>query len=105
MDDLVQRLSTGNHPVIASRAASAAELKQSLERKFVLIKFTDTQGGTELGVRLDEAASNVSQADFTTPTGTVHIVGDLTLNYVKVRCVADIDLGTLQGQGRLEVLQ
>src|SRR5512134_497178 len=101
MDDLVQRLSTGNHPVIASRAASAAELKQSLDRKFVLIKFTDTQGGTELGVRLDAEASHVSQADFIMPAGTIHVVGDLTLNYVKVRCVADIDLATLRGHGHL----
>jgi hypothetical protein len=32
----------------------------------------------------------------------VHLVGGLTLNYVKVRSIADIDLGTLAGQGHLE---
>jgi hypothetical protein len=30
-----------------------------------------------------------------------HLEGGLTLNYVKVRCIADIDLQTLQGKGYL----
>jgi len=29
----------------------------------------------------------------------------LTLNYVKVRCVADIDLSTLNGMGHLVILE
>lgn len=29
-------------------------------------------------------------------------MGDLSLDYTKVRCVADIDLKTLAGQGHLE---
>ena len=105
MDELVQRLSEGDHPIIASRADSAEELKQSIERGYVLIKFTDTRGGTELGVRLDEAATDLSDADFDQATGTVHLVGNLTLNYVKVRCIADVDLATLEGKGHLEILE
>jgi hypothetical protein len=66
------------------------------------IKFTQTQGGTELGVRLDRERSDVSQADFSRATGTVHVEGDLILNDVPVRCVADINLLTLSGQGHLE---
>lgn len=34
MDELVQRLSEGDHPVIASRAESAEELKQSFDFYF-----------------------------------------------------------------------
>lgn len=105
MDELVQRLSTGDHPVIASRAKSAQELKQSIDRGYVLIKFTDTRGGTELGVRLDENLTDLSRADFGGAAGAAHLAGNLTLNYVKVRCVADIDLATLQGQGHLDVLE
>lgn len=105
MDELVQRLSEGDHRVIASRAESAEELKQSIDRGYVLIKFTETRGGTELGVRLDEDLSDLSGADFQAATGTVHLAGNLTLNYVKVRCVADIDLATLEGQGHLEILE
>jgi hypothetical protein len=104
MDELVQRLSAGDHPVIFSRGDSAEELKRSIDRGYVLIKFTDTQGGTELGVRLDTTTTDLSGANFTQASGAARLVGNLTLNYVKVRCVADIDLSTLQGKGRLEIL-
>lgn len=103
MDELVQRLSEGDHPIIASRSDSAEELKRSIDRGYVLIKFTDTRGGTELGLRLDETATDLSGADFDQSSGSVHLVGNLTLNYVKVRCVADVDLATLEGKGHLEI--
>jgi hypothetical protein len=32
-------------------------------------------------------------------------VGDLTLDYVPVTCVARVDLATLDGTGRLEILE
>ncbi|MEO0986106.1 MAG: hypothetical protein AAFY20_11210 [Cyanobacteria bacterium J06639_14] len=34
----------------------------------------------------------------------VHLVSEPILNYVKVQCVADIDLTTLEGKGHLEQL-
>jgi hypothetical protein len=34
-------------------------------------------------------------------TGRVHLEGELTLDYVKVRCIADIDLQTFKGEGYL----
>lgn len=105
MDELVQKLSEGDHPVIASRADSTEELKKSIDRGYVLVKFTDTRGGTELGIRLDTAATNLTGADFEKETGAVHLVGGLTLNYVKVRCIADIDVASRQGKGHLEILE
>ena len=105
MDELVERLSQGAHPVIAGRAKSAEELKQSIDRGYVLIKFTDTRGGTELGMRLEKDATDLSKADFAQSTGTVHLVGKLTLNYVPVRFIADIDLAALTGTGHLEILE
>ncbi len=104
MDELVQRLSEGDHPIIASRADSVEELKQSIDRGYVLLKFTDTRGGTELGVRLDETLTDLSGADFDKATGAVHLAGNLVLNYVKVRFIADVDLSTLKGKGHLEIL-
>lgn len=104
MDDLVQRLSVGDHPIVASRAnGSAEELKKSIDRGYVHIKFTDTRGGTELGVKVDKASTDLNGADFSQSKGIVHLVGNLTLNYVQTCCVADIDLETLQGKGHLEV--
>jgi hypothetical protein len=76
--------------------------REALDRGFVHIKFTDTRGGTELGFALDPAASDLRHADFEKGTGRVHVEGGLTLNYQKVRCVADVELATLTGRGRLE---
>jgi hypothetical protein len=105
MDELVQRLSEGDHPVVTRRAESVEKLKQSIDRGYVLVTFTDTRGGTELGVRLDDALTDLSGADFDEGTGSVHLAGNLTLNYVKVRCAADIDLAKLEGKGHLEILE
>lgn len=69
------------------------------------IKFTNTQGGTDLGVKVDPEASNFNEADCEHQTGKVHLVGNLTLNYVKVRCIADIDLVTLNSKGHLEPVE
>lgn len=106
MNDLVQRLSTGTHPVEVSLRPekSLKGFKECLDRGFVHIKFTNTRGGTELGVRLDRNLSNQTTADLEKGSGTVKLVGPLTLNYVKVRCIADVDVATLSGTGKLEVL-
>ncbi|PLZ79658.1 MbtH domain protein [Fischerella thermalis WC217] len=107
MNELVQRLSEGEHPVEASLRPekTATALKESIDRGYVHIKFTDTRGGADLGVRLDREASNFNEADFEHQTGKVQLVGNLTLNYVKVRCIADIDLATLEGKGYLEPVE
>jgi uncharacterized protein YbdZ (MbtH family) len=75
--------------------------KEAVDRQYVHIRFPETRGGTELGFRLDRDASDFSTADFEKGKGKVHIEGALTLDYVPVRCVADIDLETLAGMGRL----
>ena len=49
-------------------------------------------------------ASDLSSANFEQQTGTARIVGDLTLNYVSVKCIADIELETLTGKGHLEII-
>jgi hypothetical protein len=105
MDELVQRLLEGDHSVVVRRAESAQGLKQSIDRGYVLVTFTDTRGGTELGVSLDEELGDLSGANFEEMSGVVHLVGNLELNGVKVCCVADIDLAVLEGKGYLEILE
>jgi uncharacterized protein YbdZ (MbtH family) len=104
--DLVDRLSEGSHPVeVGARAERTIQLfKEAIDRNYIHIRFTDTKGGTELGFRLDRDNSNLS-GDFENATGIVHVEGSLTLDYVRVRCVADIDLSTLQGTGQLLKLE
>jgi hypothetical protein len=100
---LVDKLCEGDHPVEAGvRPEKTVKLfKEAIDRNYVHVKFTGTKGGTELGVRLDRDTCDFNQADFENATGTVHVEGALTLDYVKVRCIADIDLKTLEGKGRL----
>jgi uncharacterized protein YbdZ (MbtH family) len=100
---LVEKLCEGSHPVEASLRPekTTKALKDRIDMGYVHIKFTQTKGGTELGVRLDRETLDLSQADFESRTGKAHLEGELTLDYVKVRCIADIDLQTLNGEGRL----
>jgi uncharacterized protein YbdZ (MbtH family) len=104
-NDLVTRLCKGRHPVeVCLRSEKTARnLKERIALGYIFIKFTETRGGTELGVRLDQDATDISQADFENQVGAAHLQGELTLNYVKVRCIADINLQTLKGEGHLEL--
>jgi len=104
MNDLVKRLTEGSHPIAAERSSSPLELREQIERKFVLLNFTGTRGGTELGSQLDMERTDISSADFNQGTGVVHLVGNLTLNYDQVQLVADIDLATLKGAGHLVLI-
>jgi hypothetical protein len=107
MNELVQRLSKGEHPVtVGGPQPSLEEFKKRVtDMNYVFIKFTGTRGGTDLGVRVDTNATDLSKANFEQGTGVAHIEGTLTLNYVKVRCVADIELSTLNGSGHLVALE
>jgi len=104
---LVDRLCMGDHHVVVSQRPepTAKALKEAIDNGYVHIKFTETQGGTELGFKLDKEASNLSGANFEAGAGKVRLVGGLTLDYTKVRCIAEIDLGTLEGQGHLEKVE
>src|SRR5262252_4793283 len=57
---LVEKLCEGDHPVIASLRPekTVQALKERIDLGYVHIKFTETKGGTELGVRLDPEASD-----------------------------------------------
>jgi hypothetical protein len=106
MDDLVARLCKGKHPIKVGLLSdvTAEAFQKRIQDGYVHIEFTNTQGGTILGVELDKEASDLSKADFEGQSGSLHLVGSLVLNYEKVRCVADIELGTLTGEGCLQTV-
>jgi hypothetical protein len=106
MNDLVERLTKEQAVEASLRPEKKLEYwKAAIDRGYVHIKFTKTRGGTELGVRMDPAACDLSKADWVKGKGKVTIVGGLILNYVRVKCHATIDLATLDGTGRLEILE
>jgi len=105
MDDLVERLSTGEHPIsFESRSEDLKEIKERLDNGFVFVTFTETRGGTELGIDIDQDLSQLEDGDFEQGEGTIQVVGHCELNYHKVRCQATVDLATLKGTGHLVVL-
>ena len=71
MDELVQRLATGDHPVtVGGPRPTLEEFKTRIEEMgYVFIKFTGTRGGTDLGVRVDKDTTDLSKADFDNATG------------------------------------
>jgi uncharacterized protein YbdZ (MbtH family) len=104
---LVERLSTGDHDVIAVTrpAYSKNQLIEAIERGFVQIEFMNTQGGTVLGFPIDVDESDISATLNTEDeSGDIKLTGILTLNFQKVRCIANINLQSLKGSGRLELL-
>jgi uncharacterized protein YbdZ (MbtH family) len=104
---LVTRLSSGRHPVEVSLRPTKeiARFKECLDRGYVHIKFTATRGGTELGVRLSQADTDLSGADFESGRGVAKLAGSLTLDFVKVQCYATIQLPDLSGEGYLVPVQ
>ena len=104
MSTLVETLCTGTHAVEVwlEPAKTLAALRTMVENNRIHIKFPNTEGGTELGISLDPKVTNVDSEALATGTGLLPIVGSLVLDYVAVRCVAEIDVETFRGVGRLE---
>ena len=105
MNDLVEKLSQGKHPVdFESRTEEMQEIKERLEDGFVFVTFTNTRGGTELGINIDKTLTKIEEANFIKGEGKIKVVGNCELDYQKVRCIADVDLSTKNGTGYLEIL-
>ena len=105
INELVQRLSEGKHEVvIGHRDEHYEEIKERIEDGYIHIKFTQTRGGTELGINVDLKSTNVKDLDFTKGEGLLRIEGITNLNYNAVRLIADIDLASRKGEGYLEAV-
>lgn len=83
---------------------STDAMQRAIDRGFVQLMFSETQGGTQLGVRLLPELTRVSTQDIESRTGSAVLVGELTLDGTRVRCTADIDITSRQGRGRLEIV-
>jgi hypothetical protein len=106
MNDLLRSLSEASHPVEAAvRPEKTLEgFKAAMKTGYVHIRFTNTLGGTELGFKLDPKLTDLSDADLNSGRGQIRIGGMLTLDYERVRCIAELDLSSLNGSGQLEII-
>jgi hypothetical protein len=106
MDKLVKRLARGRHPVVVGGPTPSREAftRRVDEIGYVFLRFTDTSGGTEIGIRVDHSATARSRSGAArSDAETLHVEGTLELNYVPVRCIADIDVSSLTGWGHLAI--
>jgi hypothetical protein len=103
---LVERLSHGDHAVEVSGLGDdpLRHLRERIDLGHVMVRFPETRGGTELGVRFDPKTLELFGCDLNAGTGRLPLRGDLTLDGTRVRVHADIDLASMRGRGRLEVL-
>jgi aminoglycoside phosphotransferase (APT) family kinase protein len=106
MSELAHRFSQGTHKIIYRPRGDRArtEFRADVERDYVHILFTDAAGEIELGFPSDRARSDLSGANWDASDGSIHLEGELGLNGTPVRCVVDLDLRTMEGIGRLDVL-
>jgi hypothetical protein len=104
INELVQRLSKGDHKIsMNERGEALAEIKERIANGFIHVKFTETKGGTELGINVDKSNTNIDKVDFDNGEGELHLEGTTTLNYNKVRCIVDVKLKTMTGKGYLKI--
>jgi hypothetical protein len=104
MSELVQKLSQGDHKIEVSirpdRTPKA--LLECIQKGYVHLKFPETRGGTDLYVPLIKDETKLNGGDFEAGTGSIELVGKLTLDYQDVKCRATINLATMDGHGKLE---
>ncbi len=105
MNDLIERLRNGQHPVevVLRPKPSRKALRDCIDLGVAHIKFTDTQGGTELSMDLAMPECELAALQADDAPGQIRLVGELSLNYVDIRCIADIDLESFAGAGHIEL--
>jgi uncharacterized protein YbdZ (MbtH family) len=103
---LVERLSVGEHAVevVGLGEDPLRHLRERVKLGHVMVRFPETRGGTELGIRFDPKAFEPAGCDLDAGTGQLSLQGDLTLDGTRVRLHADIDVTRMAGRGRLEIL-
>jgi hypothetical protein len=105
MNELIEQLITGVHP-IAIREPWVEDLLDRLkESSYLQITFTRVDGARELGVDLDHKDCDSTTADFEGRKGEVHLEGTVVLDHQTFRCVAYIDLSTMDGTGYLVLVE
>lgn len=95
---IVAKLSQGKHPITMTRYGGIDDLKQAIARGTVLVNFTETRGGTEIGIALDEKSKVIDLS-----ASKIDLCGALTLDYHPVECIVSIDVETRAGIGYLKL--
>jgi uncharacterized protein YbdZ (MbtH family) len=103
---VVETLSHGDHRVeiVGLGEEPSRRLRERIELGHVMVRFPETRGGTELGVRFDPKTLELAGCDLDARRGTLALRGNLTLDGTRVCVHANIDVADMAGRGWLEVL-
>jgi len=106
MSQLAHRFSQGTHQVTyrPRHGRARSELCADVERQYFHMMFMDAAGEIEFGFPSDRARCDFSGANWEAGDGSIHIEGELGLNGSPARCIVDLDLRTMQGRGRVDVV-
>jgi hypothetical protein len=107
-NDLVQRLQKEQEVIIIrycdNDKPNVQKLQRAVQNGYVLVKFTSTKGGTELGCNVKNEDPKCT-VQFDHANKRVTIRGRLKLDYTPVRLNATVNLDTFKGTGYLEVIE
>lgn len=103
---VVEVLSRGDHHVeiVGLGEDPPRRLRERIELGHVMVRFPETRGGTELGVRFDPKALDLTGCDLEGRKGMLMLQGNLTLDGTRVCVNAKIDVASMVGRGWLEIL-
>ncbi len=105
MNELVEQLTKKQHIVGGGNFRGLEAFKEQIDKDYVFVKFTEPYGSLDLAIHPDPETSDWEEADFENGAGNVHLEGEVGLNYVKCRLVADVNLENLEGEGYLVPLE
>jgi uncharacterized protein YbdZ (MbtH family) len=106
-ESLLDKLGKGRHPVVVAGPAGqdAGRFREAVGSGHLRVRFTETAGGTELALRFDPAAVDLSGGDLEAGTGRLGLSSALKLDGADVKCAVDIDIAERKGVGRLEIIR
>ncbi len=102
----VEFLTKGVQSISAKLAGhGVASFHNSLVREYIHLTFTGTRGQTCIGIKIDPQKTEFKNVDFEKGVGLVKVEGNFILDFVKLKCCAEIDLQDLSGTAQLEIVQ
>lgn len=103
MDTLVAFLISKQQPVrvVLKPEETLEEFVACMERKFVNLLFTDTKGGTEIGITITETSLKADEIHNSAEIFTLQ--GECSLNFEKIKVKVDLALKDFTGSAEVTV--
>src|SRR5690606_33329785 len=93
-DNLVEKLCQGEHEIIFdSHIKTLDALKAQLNDKFLYINFINTQGGTSVGMNVDDCSF---KKDETGLDQLLSISGHFSLNLTDLKCSISVEIKSMK---------